>query len=512
MDTTTNPSPSLRVNTKSKVNKTKKSFRGEKKKEKQHISSVWTEFVKLPIDEEGLSKAICQWCGKKILVDSHNGTSNLHHHLLKCLKQNEVKEDGEEEEFREMLAETIIKHNLPFSFVEYEGIRKVFKYLNSDVKNISRNTSKADVLKLYKKENDDVKNKLKSIPGRICLTLDLWTSVTNNVSNNDNFQYFIKKKLNEGDLLLYDGIYFHVRCGAHILNLIIRETMKYLKGSESKMCRFDKCAKIVGMKRTKGLCLDVCTRWNATYDMIDKEENANFKHCPSRDEWNRVERITRFLKPFNDITTLFSGIDYPTANLYFQGVSQIELLLLEEMESQDSFISNMVDQMKGKFDKYWDCYSVVLACAIVLDPMYKLDYVDFTFKKIEPIEHIAKMKVEEATTNVSSCVESSSHNSGDVDDPNGDEDVENDEFEHYGSGRGAKTKKSQLDLHLEEPRLRKKKNSKLEVLSWWKENYNHVPITTVDSKSSFSTGKKKFTPYQSHLLPKNVEATLCTKS
>ena len=49
----------------------------------------------------------------------------------------------------------------------------------------------------------------------------------------------------------------------------IRETMKYLKGLESRMCRFDKCAKIVGMKRIKGLRLDVCTRWNATYDMID---------------------------------------------------------------------------------------------------------------------------------------------------------------------------------------------------------------------------------------------------
>ena len=82
------------------------------------------------------------------------------------------------EEFREMLAEAIIKHNLPFSFVEYEGIRKVFSYLNSDVKHISRNTSKADVLKLFKKEKDDIKNKLKSIPGRICLTSDLWTFVT----------------------------------------------------------------------------------------------------------------------------------------------------------------------------------------------------------------------------------------------------------------------------------------------------------------------------------------------
>ena len=99
-------------------------------------------------------------------------------------------------------------------------------------------------------------------------------------------------------------------CGAHIFNLIvqeglkviddlvikIRETMKYLKGSESRMCKFDECAKIVGMKRTNGLRLDMCTRWNATYHMIDSatryrfvlnhlaEEDANIMHCPSMDE------------------------------------------------------------------------------------------------------------------------------------------------------------------------------------------------------------------------------------
>ena len=69
-------------------------------------------------------------------------------------------------------------------------------------------------------------------------------------------------------------IFFHVRCGANILNLIvqeglkviddsvikIQETMKYLKGLESRTCGFDECAKIIGMKRTKVLHLDVCTR------------------------------------------------------------------------------------------------------------------------------------------------------------------------------------------------------------------------------------------------------------
>ena len=66
-----------------------------------------------------------------------------------------------------------------------------------------------------------------------------------------------------------------------------------------------------------------------------------------------------------------------------------------------------------------------------------------------------------------------------------------------------KRKKSQLDLYLEEPRLDKKQNSKLEVLSWWKEHYNRflelslmardlmsIPITTVAPESSFITVKK----------------------
>ena len=96
------------------------------------------------------------------------------------------------------------------------------------------------------------------------------------------------------------------------------------------MCRFDECAKIICLKRTNGLRLDMCTRWNATYDMIDSatryrfvlnhlaEEDANIMHCPSRDEQDRVKRITWFLKPFNEITTLFSRTNYPIANLYFQ--------------------------------------------------------------------------------------------------------------------------------------------------------------------------------------------------
>ena len=49
----------------------------------------------------------------------------------------------------------------------------------------------------------------------------IFSITLDNASNNDNCQDFIKKKLNEGGLLLCDGIFFHVRCGAYILNLIV---------------------------------------------------------------------------------------------------------------------------------------------------------------------------------------------------------------------------------------------------------------------------------------------------
>ena len=61
MDTSTNPSPSLRVNSKSKFKKPKRVSGKKKTKEKVklHTCTVWTEFVKLLIDEEWLSKATC---------------------------------------------------------------------------------------------------------------------------------------------------------------------------------------------------------------------------------------------------------------------------------------------------------------------------------------------------------------------------------------------------------------------------------------------------------------------
>ena len=79
-----------------------------------------------------------------------------------------------------------------------------------------------------------------------------------------------------------------------------------------------------------------------------------------------------------------SGSSYPTSNLYFLQVWRIECLLNENLESEDSVISDMCIGMKQKFDKYWKEYSITLALGAVLDSRIKFSFLRFCFNKIDP--------------------------------------------------------------------------------------------------------------------------------
>ena len=59
--------------------------------------------------------------------------------------------------FHELLALCVVKHDLPFQFAEYDGVRNIFVYLNSNVKVLSRHTTTNDVLKMFKREKERMK-------------------------------------------------------------------------------------------------------------------------------------------------------------------------------------------------------------------------------------------------------------------------------------------------------------------------------------------------------------------
>ena len=108
-----------------------------------------------------------------------------------------------------------------------------------------------------------------------------------------------------------------------------------------------------------------------------------------------MQNICRFLESFYDATCVFSGSKYPTSNLYFPEVFLIQLNLSEEMKSSDVFMRRMAHQMFGKFDKYWSEYSLVLAIAVIFDPRYKIQFVEFSYKKLYGDESFEFSRVRE---------------------------------------------------------------------------------------------------------------------
>ena len=51
----------------------------------------------------------------------------------------------DQKRLRELISMAIISHDLPFSYVEYKWVREINKYLNPDVKHISRLTATTDI-------------------------------------------------------------------------------------------------------------------------------------------------------------------------------------------------------------------------------------------------------------------------------------------------------------------------------------------------------------------------------
>jgi len=149
----------------------------------------------------------------------------------------------------------------------------------------------------------------------------------------------------------------------------------------------------------------VDTQWNSTYEMLVRAlkfrkafdnlhlYDRNYKCLPSEEEWNRGEKIRDFLKPFSTITTYFSGVNFPTASVYFMLVWKIGLLLRWYAMCKDNEIRLMAVDMQSKFAKYWDEYSLILAMAAVLDPRIKLQMLREAYHKMDPRTSEKKVEV-----------------------------------------------------------------------------------------------------------------------
>ncbi|KAL5553222.1 hypothetical protein UlMin_040623 [Ulmus minor] len=232
----------------------------------------------------------------------------------------------------------------------------------------------------------------------------------------------------------------------------------------------------------------------------------------------------------------FSGTKYPTANLFFPSISQCYLTLKMALEGTNEYLRFMASMMWVKFQKYWADFSVILAIACILDPQYKMTFVELCYKKAHGDDSLEILVVRNklhylfdeyksksshpTTTHVSSREnEGSSHLESmeteyDLDLFKEFDDITSEEFSY--------AHKSQLKLYLDEPKM--SINVKFDVLTFWKyHQYRYlefstmtrdvlsIPVSTVASEAAFSVGGRVLDQYRSSIKPENAETIFCTR-
>jgi len=193
------------------------------------------------------------------------------------------------------------------------------------------------------------------ISDEIILFLQQWnleqkllTITTDNASYTVPMVNHIKRHVLGKSSLVGGGSFFHIRCCAHIVNLIVqaglnslasiltcvRNVVKCIDRSPVRRKKFfDVAEKNFKLQTNKKFRLDMPVRWNSTYLLIDRvlyykdvfiyfgERDFAVKSlAPQLDDWDKLAYVHKFLKVFYDVTNLFSASKNPTSNSYVLGV------------------------------------------------------------------------------------------------------------------------------------------------------------------------------------------------
>jgi hypothetical protein len=232
--------------------------------------------------------------------------------------------------------------------------------------------------------------------------------------------------------------YLHVRCTAHIANLVvgsglktlnssvlaIRNSVKWVRSSPNRLDSFKKAVEKEKLTCKGLVCMDVPTRWNSTYLMLEaalkfKKAFARLEHdeeirsqflgyfsepeeeydedgmlvpCKSKktrigppcgSDWDKAEVFVRLLGVFYDVTLRVSASLHPTVHTTFHDVITMERNInsmfidpLMATGSETEFVlADMAANMRVKFMKYYGSFhqmNHLVIIGLVMDPRFKL--------------------------------------------------------------------------------------------------------------------------------------------
>lgn len=442
--------------------------------------------------------------------------------------------------FRRSVNELLVLCELPFAFVESEGFRRFCANMLPLYTVHCRRTATEDVFKMFLSETAKLKSLFSCEQQRVSLTTDIWVAPTTACSymvitahwidrgwdlqkriiwfkpvtdhKGDTIADHLRACLEEWGIkkvftitvdnakgndkairlftdacrslgpnaLVRDGSLIHMRCCAHILNLIVRDglakvnesivairnAIRYVRSSGDRLKSF-KLRVETGKCGRGSLSLDCVTRWNSTYLMLtnalkfrvafekllaeDKLYNDYFQESeeengesgpegakkrvgpPTSKGWDDVQRLVKFLKIFFNCTLAFSATKTVTSTICYHEIVLIERSLINLSINDDQELRLEAMDMRAKLEKYWDGLinmNPLVIIASVFDPRNKMQFANICFDKLygkdslesdhlkSSIKKLMKNLFEEYVQRLcnNSQAESTGNKSGEVDD------------------------------------------------------------------------------------------------
>lgn len=331
----------------------------------------------------------------------------------------------------------------------------------------------------------------------------------------------------------------------------VRQSVKYVKTEDAHEKKFLELKQHLQVPSVKELTIDDCTKWDTTYNMLTAASelkevfscfdttDPDYRVTLSMDEWKQVEILCGYLKLFFNAANILAGPVYPTANAFYDKVWTIQLKLKHAASSHDHFVSSFTKPLQETFDEYWKDCSLVLAVAAIMDPRFKMKFVEHSFSKIYDREAENWIKivddglhelfldyfvqslpppifVEDGIENDIKSEVSQEENflNGDC---FSDFDVYVNDF-----SSNQQHMKSELDQYLDE--LLMPYVQDFDVLGWWEMNrfkypilskmasdILSIPVSTAPPDSIFDTVKRNVDSLRSSLRPTTLEALTCAK-
>ncbi|GKV49579.1 hypothetical protein SLEP1_g56319 [Rubroshorea leprosula] len=376
---------------------------------------------------------------------------------------------------------------------------------------------------------------------------EVYALTVDNASSNGGVVRVLRNALTKWGTAVLGAQDLHMRCAAHIINLVVgdgvneeemhksvtavKAAVKYIRQNPLRLKRFKVAVEFEDIETKKGLCLDVPTRWNSLYLMLDTAEKYEMA----------FERVVRFLKHFYYLTEKVSSSLYTISNLLFPEISEVDCLL--KSWEKDVDVKDMAQSMREKFHKYWGTpieMNKNIFHAVVLDPRNKLGFLEFLLIKVygkeqgmqhgkmvccelkrlfaeykKTVSSGGKIVVLEGSTSASNALsesESKHKNKQQL----------KSAYKRFKIENGFMSEKTELDKYLGEDV--EDDNDDFDLLGWWKLNAPRFPvlatmardvlafpISTVASELAFSMGGRVLDAFRSSLTPRMAQALICAQ-